>query len=135
METAMSRKRRLSLFLGVLAALIALFSVIYYMTRPAAVDGSKTITVEVIHQDASSKAYTYETTAEYLGEVLRTEKLVQGEQGPYGFYITEVDGEQAVFETDGAYWALYKGDTYASTGVDQTPVTDGDRFSLVYTAD
>ena len=38
-----------------------------------------------------------------------------------------------VYETDGAYWAFYVGDEYASLGVDQTPIADGDSFSLVYT--
>jgi len=135
MEAAMNKKQKPLLLLGVLAVLIVFFSAVYYMSRPLVSDGVKTITVEVIHKDASSKVFTCETSAEYLGEVLRTEKLVQGEQGPYGFYITEADGEQAVFEQDGAYWALYKGDVYASTGVDQTPVADGDTFSLVYTTD
>jgi len=135
MEVPMNKKQRPLIFLGVLAVFIVLFAVIYYMTRPAAADGIKTITVEVIHRNTSSKTFIYETPAEYLGEVLRVEKLVQGEEGPYGFYITEVDGEQAIFETDGAYWALYEGDAYASTGVDQTPVADGDKFSLVYTTD
>ena len=51
----------------------------------------------------------------------------------YGLMITTVDGEQAVYETDGAYWAFYVGDEYASLGVDQTPIADGDSFSLVYT--
>ena len=31
------------------------------------------------------------------------------------------------------YWAFYVGDEYASLGVDQTPIADGDSFSLVYT--
>lgn len=128
----MNKKRDL-LLLGGLAALAVLFAVLYMMTRPAAVEGSKTITVEVVHQDASSKMFTYTTSAEYLGEVLLEEGLVQVEQGSYGAYIVGVDGEMAVFETDGAYWALYQGNVYASTGVDQTPIADGDAFSLVYT--
>ena len=126
-------KKRPLILLALLAALILIGSGIYISTRPGTVDGTKTITVEVIHRDASSKTFTYETQAEYLGEVLRAEGLVQGEEGAYGFFITEVDGEQAVFESDGAYWAIYQGDAYADTGIDQTPIADGDAFSLVYT--
>ena len=76
---------------------------------------------------------TYHTDAEYLGEVLLAEGLVEGDESEYGLMITTVDGEQAVYETDGAYWAFYVGDEYASLGVDQTPIAEGDSFSLVYT--
>lgn len=129
----MDKKHKPFLLLGILVALIVLVAGIYCITRPDPVAGNKTITVDVVHQDGSSKSFTYTTPAEYLGEVLLEEKLIQGEQGPYGFYITEVDGEQAIFESDGAYWALYQGGDYATTGVDQTPIADGSAFSLVYT--
>ena len=129
----MNKNKRLPVLLGLLVVLAALFAGIHVLNRPDTADGTKTITVEVVHRDAGSKSFTYETQAEYLGEVLRAEHLVQGEEGAYGFYVTEVDGEKAVFETDGAYWALYQGDAYADAGIDQTPIADGDVFSLVYT--
>ena len=44
-----------------------------------------------------------------------------------------VDGERAAWEENGAYWAIYVGEEYGMTGVDETPVNDGDAFSLVYT--
>lgn len=106
---------------------------IYLASRPAAVQGGKDISVEVIHADGSSKTFTYHTDAEMLGEVLLAEGLVQGEDGPYGLYIDTVDGEEAVYEEDGAYWALTIGGEYATTGVDSTPIRDGDSFQLIYT--
>lgn len=113
--------------------LVAVFAGIWFATRPATSEGAKTITVEVVHKDESSKTFTYHTDVEYLGEVLQSEGLVKGEQGDYGLYMTEVDGEAAVYETDGAYWAFYQDGEYASQSVDQTPISDGDSFSLVYT--
>ena len=113
--------------------LIAVFAGIWFATRPATSEGAKTITVEVVHKDESSKTFTYHTDVEYLGEVLQSEGLVKGEQGDYGLYMTEVDGEAAVYETDGAYWAFYQDGEYASQSIDQTPISDGDSFSLVYT--
>ncbi len=89
--------------------------------------------MEVVHKDESTKTFTYHTDAEYLGEVILAEGLVKGAQGDYGLYITEVDGESAVYETDSAYWAFYQGGEYANQSVDQTPINDGDAFSLVYT--
>ena len=44
-----------------------------------------------------------------------------------------VDGEKADWSVDQSYWALYIGDDYATTGVDTTPIHDGDSFKLVYT--
>lgn len=118
---------------AVVLVLIAVFAGVWLAARPAASQGAKTITVEVVHKDGSSKTFTYHTDAGYLGEVIQNEGLVKGEPGDYGLYITEVDGEAAVYETDGAYWAFYQGGEYANLSVDQTPIHDGDAFSLVYT--
>ena len=115
------------------AALIAVFAGIWFAARPAVNEGAKTITVEVIHKDGREKIFTYQTDAEYLGEVMTNEGLVEGDNGPYGLYITKVDGEAAIYEEDGSYWALYQDGEYATLSADQTPINDGDSFSLVYT--
>ena len=106
---------------------------IYFATRPDTAQGAKTITVEVIHADESSKTFTYHTDAEMLGEVLLSEGLVQGEDSAYGLFILTVDGEDAIFEESGAYWALYQNGEYAQTGADSIPIQDGDHFQLAYT--
>ena len=129
----MKKNGKLILAAVVVVVLIAAFAVVWFVTRPATSQGSKTITVEVVHKDGSSRDFTYHTDAEYLGDVLLAEGLVEGDEGDYGLMITTVDGEEAVYETDGAYWAFYVGEEYASLGVDQTPIADGDSFSLVYT--
>lgn len=116
-----------------LVAVIALLLGVYLLTRPGTSQGSKTISVTVIHSDGTEKVFTYRTDAEYLGEVILSEGLVVGEDGPYGLYIKEVDGESAVYETDGAYWSLLIGEEYATSGADTTPIADGDAFTLVYT--
>ncbi len=128
-------KKSTKTILGVLAVVVvaAILLVVYFVTRPQASGGDKTITVEVVHSDESSETFTYDTDAEYLGEVLQEEGLVEGEQGDYGLYITAVDGEEAVYEEDGAYWALYQNGEYAMQSADLTPINDGDQFSLVYT--
>lgn len=128
----MSKKQTI-LIGAVVLVLAAAMACIYLATRPATSAGAKKITVEVVHADQSSKTFTYRTDAEYLGEVLLAEGLVQGEQGQYGLYINTVDGEDAIYENDGAYWALMIGDEYAVTGADSTPIQDGDSFQLVYT--
>lgn len=106
---------------------------IYHATRPEPVVGQKHITVTVVHQDGSEKVFTYDTDEEYLGTVLQGAGLVQGNQGPYGLEVHTVDGEKADWNENQSYWAFYVGQEYASTGVDMTPIADGDTFRLVYT--
>ena len=66
-------------------------------------------------------------------DLLLSEGLAAGEQGQFGLYIKEVDREVADYSINGAYWALFEGDSYATQGADTTPLTDGDQFRLVYT--
>lgn len=101
-------------------------------TEPGDVPG-KHITVNVTHKDGSTKEFTYDTDEQYLGTVLKEAGLIEGEDGPYGMMISAVDGETADWNVDQSYWALYVGEEYAVTGIDQTPIHDGDSFSLVYT--
>ena len=116
-----------------LVAVIAGMLGVYFATRPETTQGSKTFTVTVVHGDGTSKDFTYSTDEEYLGAVLTAEELIEGEQGPYGMMINAVDGETASWDENHSYWALYVGEEYAVTGIDMTPVNDGDSFKLEYT--
>lgn len=129
----MKKNSKIIIAVAALVALIAIFVGVFLATRPDTAAGAKTITVEVVHKDESTKTFTYNTDAEYLGEVLLAEGLVEGQEGPYGLEVLVVDGEQAIWAEDGAYWALYVGEEYGTTGVDTTPISDGDAFKLVYT--
>lgn len=129
----MKKNTKIIIAVVVLVAVIAALLCVYAVTRPETSQGAKTFTVEVVHADGSSKTFTYHTDEEYLGPVLLAEGLIAGEPGPYGLTLLTVDGEDAIWEESGAYWALYIGAEYASTGVDDTPVNDGDAFKLEYT--
>lgn len=132
-EEIMKKSAKLTLSLIALAVVAALLNGLYFATRPTPAAGTKAIEVVVIHADKSENVFRYETDAEYLGPVLMENGLVKGEQGAYGLYIKEVDGEVADFAVNGAYWALFEGEEYATQGIDTTVLEDGDRFSLVYT--
>ena len=116
-----------------LVAVIALMVGVWFATRPETSEGSKTFTVTVVHKDGTEKTFTYSTDDEYLGPVLMENGLLAGSQGPYGLMSESVDGETASWDADQSYWAFYVGEEYAVTGVDTTPVNDGDSFKLVYT--
>ena len=127
------KNKKLVIAVVALVAVVAILMGVYFATRPATSQGAKEITVTVVHKDGSEKVFTYRTDEEFLGPVILGEGLVVGEQGPYGLRISAVDGETAVYETDGAYWALFVGEEYAMSGADTTAIADGDVFKLVYT--
>ena len=127
------KKRKQVLALGALVCLMAALMGLYGLTRPEPAAGSKTITVEVVHSNGTTRTLTYDTDEEYLGDVLLADGLIEGEEGPYGLYIKMVDGERADYDADKAYWSLYEGETYAAQGADQTVIEDGDCFRLEYT--
>lgn len=92
-----------------------------------------TITVEVKGPDEKTETFTIETDADNLGDALQKDGLVLGEESEYGLYIKTVNGITADYDTDGAYWALYKGGEYLTSGAESTPISDGDSFEIVYT--
>ena len=127
------RNRKKWIALIALVAVAALMAGLWLMNRPETAAGAKAITVTVVHKDRTQKEYAYRTDAEYLGEVLLAEGLADGVQGPYGLEIQTVDGETADWNVDQSYWALYIGQDYATTGADGIVLTDGGKYSLVYT--
>lgn len=129
----MQKNKKLIIAAIAIVMIVAAMAVIYVATRPETTAGPKTFTVEVTHSDGSEKTFTYQSDAEYLGEVLLAEGLIKGHNDTFGLYIDTVDGEDAIWEEDSSYWALYVGEEYASQGIDHTPITDGGAFSLVYT--
>ena len=102
-------------------------------TTPKKEEGQATFTVIVVHKDGTEKTFTYTTEEEFVGPVLEANGLITGNAGPYGMEITKVDGEQAIYDTDKAYWALYEGAEYALQGIDTTPIKDGGTYKLEYT--
>lgn len=119
----------------VLAAVV--FAGIYFVLSPKAAAGGKNITIEVVDDKAKSTMYEVSTDAEYLGDAIReTEGLtVEGTEGDYGLMVTTVNGVVADYNTNGAYWAFYVDGEYATYGMDEQPILDGQAYQIVYTAE
>ena len=127
------KNKKLILAAAAFVAVIAILAAVALVNRPETVAGGKTITVTVVHGDSTQKEFVYTTDAEYLGEVIQAEGLVEGVMGPYGLEIHAVDGEKASWEENQSYWALYEGEEYATTGADGIVLTDGGVYKLEYT--
>lgn len=127
------KNKKLIIAVAVLLAVVCAMAAVFFLTRPNTEEGSKEITVTVVHADGSTKEFKYRTDAEYVGAVLQEKGLVEGTMGEFGLYIEKVDGEVASWENGGAYWAFYVGEEYATLSADQTPAEDGKTYKLVYT--
>ena len=125
----MKGNKKTVMAVAALALAAALMLGLWYFTRPQSQAGEKTIVVQVVHGDQSTKDFTCQTDAETLGEVLVEEKLAQGEEGPTGLFVTVVDGEEAQ-DSLRQWWCVTKGGDQVDTGVDATPIADGDHFEL-----
>lgn len=111
-----------------LAAVIAVFALVYHTFAPKPVEGAKTVTLTVVHSSGKTKVVEMHTDAEYLGEaLLEQEGLVEGEDGPYGLYIKTVDGETV---SGTQWWCLTKAGGLVNTGADLTPIADGEQYTL-----
>ncbi len=132
MKTEQKNTKKIMISLIALLAVIAIFFGIYSVTRQGTTAGAKSITIEVVHRDSTLKTFEYQTDREYLGEVLTDEALISGEEGPYGMFITTVDGETAD-DANQEWWCITKNNEKLNTSADQTPIADGEKYELTLT--
>lgn len=125
-------KKKTLIGCGALVAACLLAALLYLQTRPETAAGNKTIDVVVVHGDGSEAAFQYQTDAEYLGDVLTENGLVEGTESTYGLFITTVDGETADDSLQ-QWWCVTREGEMLSTGADQTPIADGEQYELTLT--
>ena len=90
--------------------------------------GAKTAVVEV-KAGEQSVTFTVHTDEEMLGAALTQHNLIEGKDGLY----TKVNGMVADYNVDQSYWAFYVDGEMAMVGMDDSPITEGAVYSLVYT--
>lgn len=127
------KNKKVILAAAALVLVAVLMVGVYLAARPETTQGTKTITVTVVHADGSVKDFTCRTQEEYLAPVLVAEQIAQGDETQYGLTIHTVDGEKADWNVNQSYWSLFINGEYAVTGASSTPVNDGDVFRLEYT--
>ena len=131
----MQKNKKILIIAAVVLLLIAgALLLIEGSKKPVPIEGSKTITVTVIQEGVEDKVFTIHTDAEFLRGALEQEKLVEGSESQYGLYVTTLDGV-AVDESLRQWWCLNDGEgNMLDTGVDSTPIADGDAFQFVLSA-
>lgn len=125
----MKEKKKVIIAIVALIAAIAVFAGVYFaFGRPETSAGSKTVTIEVAAPDYSN-THKIKTDAEFLGDALKEEGIIEGEESQYGLFITSVDSIKAD-DSKQQWWCITKGGADVMTGVDITPIADGDTFEL-----
>lgn len=132
MSNVNTKRKNLIWALVALVVVAAIFTGVYFATRPAAEAGDKHITVTVVHKDATERVVEIDTDEEMLRGALEQEDLVEGSESEYGLFITTVDGYTAN-DAEQEWWCITKDGEAVNTGVDSTPIYDGDAFELTLT--
>ena len=121
------------LLAGVLALVLVVAALIgvYFATRLATSAADKTITATVV-ANGEEEAFTIHTDEEYLRGALESIDLIAGEESEYGLFVTTVNGITAD-DANQEWWCFTKGGESLNTGVDSTPIADGDAFEITLT--
>lgn len=130
----MENKKNKKGLIAVLVLIVAVVAVaaIYMLTRPATSKGDKHIVVEVVNAEGQSKEFEYDTDEEYLRDVLEPAGLIAGDESEYGLFVKTVDGYTAD-DANQEWWCFTQNGEMLNTGVDTTPVADGDHFEITLT--
>lgn len=127
-----SNKKIIAVVCVVLAVLVAAMALVYHFYGPSAEQGTKKITVDIVFAQGDTKTVKIKTDAEYLRDALEEEDLIKGSESAYGLFVTSVDGVEADSAKE-QWWCFTKNGEVLSTGVDTTPIRDGDKFEITLT--
>lgn len=130
MENKKSKKGLIAVIALVVVVIAALC--IYKATRPAVSAGEKHITVEVVDGEGTSTVFEYDTDEEFLRGVLEPAGLIEGSDSDYGMFVTTVNGITAD-DSNQEWWCFTQDGEVLNTGVDTTPINDGDHFEITLT--
>ena len=116
-----AQKKKTLIIVCAAVVLVAAMLAVWFAFGPKGTAGQKAIGVTVVYADA--------TDAEFLRQSLEEQKLVEGEESQYGLYVKTVNGVTAD-EAKEEWWCFTKDGEDVMTGVDSTPVADGDHFEI-----
>ncbi len=92
-------------------------------------EGAKVFDFSIIYEGVETR-YSVKTDREFVGEALIDNGLIGGEIGEFGIYVKTVGDITLDYDTHGMYWAFYVNGSYAMSGVDTTPITEGESYSF-----
>ena len=93
-------------------------------------EGKNAFVFIVTDADGNNTHFMIKTDKETVGEALVELGLIAGDESEYGLYVKTVNGVTLDWDTHGKYWALYIGEEYALTGVDQVEIVPGTTYTF-----
>jgi len=93
-------------------------------------EGATVFPFVVVDADGNEKHFEVHTEKTMVGDALLELGLIAGDTAEYGLYVKTVNDITVDYDADGKYWAFYINGEYAMTGVDTTPITEGEEYSF-----
>ena len=128
-----NNKKTIILAVAGFVVLALLLGMAWLLLRPGTTEGEKTIHVTVVAEGRPDKTVDIRTDAVYLRQALEEKDLIEGSEYPFGLLVLTVDGVTADADRQ-EWWSFTKGGVFLDTGVDDTPIEDGDSFEITLTA-
>ena len=85
-------------------------------------EGATAFTLRVTDKAGTVTVYTVSTDDKTVGDALRTVGLIDGSDQGAGFFVEQVNGITADYNTDGTYWMFSINGEMAMTGVCETAI-------------
>lgn len=98
-----------------------------YRANTTVGDGAKSVSFTV-EADGKIITITLKTDKDTLGEAMFEHDLINDAS-----FFNVLNGMEASWEKDQAYWAFYEGDTMMPYGVNDQEINGGESFRFVYT--
>ena len=122
----MKRNKKLSSFILCMVLIVAMA----LSTTGCNGSSGNSFAFTVVDKDGNETPFEIHTDQEIVGDALTELELIAGDESEYGLYVKTVNGITADYDADGVYWAFYINGEYAATGVDSTPITEGESYSF-----
>lgn len=129
METTKKTKKQIIWAACILGLLLLAAGTLLAIFPSKVTQGAKAITITVIDAEKTATSFTLHSDQEFLRGALEEKALILGSEGPFGLFVTSVNNI-AADESKQQWWCFTKGGEALFTGVDETPISDGDAFEI-----
>lgn len=124
-----AQKKKTLLIAGIAIVVVVAMLAAWFAFGPKGTAGQKQIDVTVVYADETTDEFNISTDAEFLRQALEEQNLIEGSESEYGLFVTSVNGV-AADDSKEEWWCFSKDGEDLMTGVDSTPIADGDHFEI-----
>ena len=122
-----AQKKKTLIIVCAAVVLVAAMLAVWFAFGPKGTAGQKAIGVTVVYADATT--FDKLLLLQCLAQKFRVGREAEFIESQYGLYVKTVNGVTAD-EAKEEWWCFTKDGEDVMTGVDSTPVADGDHFEI-----